>query len=65
MFPARFFPNRMFAPRFFPKVGAEAVSPNLDSLHVPLPVYPVTTVLSKKADSTPGAGAAVSSPVYE
>ena len=27
MFPSRFFPDRMFAPRYFPKVGAAAVAP--------------------------------------
>jgi hypothetical protein len=26
MYPARYFPNRMFAARFFPKVGAEAAA---------------------------------------
>jgi hypothetical protein len=27
MFPSRFYPDRMFAPRYFPKVGAAAPTP--------------------------------------
>jgi hypothetical protein len=29
MFPARYYPATMFAPRYFPKVGAESVEPEV------------------------------------
>ena len=53
MFPTRYFPDRMFAPRFFPKVGEDASA------------EPVTYCLEKSAAFVPGLEAFATERYYD
>jgi hypothetical protein len=43
MFPPRYFPQRFFAPGYFPPAGTVIVPPNLP-LHLPAPTAPVSSL---------------------
>jgi hypothetical protein len=51
MFPSRFYPDRMFAPRYFPKVGATLPEQNIGLWHnLSMTSYDTNTV---NADTVP------------